>query len=103
MEEILNAILSAISSFPQIRINSVNAGLLKTSASTGIPGYLYYYLFAEQLTLRKRAPATKEVANTVAFLLSERSSGINAQGIIVDAGMSINYFDKDIIKKAIRF
>jgi len=42
------------------------------------------------------------VANAVAFLLSERSSGINAQGIIVDCGMSTNYFDKDIIDKAIR-
>jgi len=32
--------------------------------------------------------------------LSDRSSGINAQGIIVDCGMSVNYFDKDIIDKA---
>ena len=93
----------SFSSFSQIRFNSVNAGLLKTSASAGIPGYLDYYLFAEQLTLRKKALTTKEVANTVAFLLSERSNGINAQGIVVDAGMSINYFDKDIIKKATRF
>ena len=92
----------SFSSFSQIRFNSVNAGLLKTSASAGIPGYLDYYLFAEELTLRKKALTTKEVANTVAFLLSERSSGINAQGIIVDAGMSVNYFDKDIIKKALR-
>ncbi len=60
-------------------------------------------MFAEQLTLRRRALTTKEVANTAAFLLSERSSGINAQGIIVDCGMSVNYFDKDIIKKATRF
>jgi enoyl-[acyl-carrier protein] reductase I len=93
----------SFSSFSQIRFNSVNAGLLKTSASAGIPGYLDYYLFAEQLTLRKKALITKEVANTVAFLLSNRSSGINAQGIIVDAGMSINYFDKDVIKRATRF
>ena len=93
----------SFSSFSQIRFNSVNAGLLKTSASAGIPGYLDYYLFAEQLTLRKKALTTKEVANTVAFLLSERSSGINAQGIVIDCGMSVNYFDKDIIKKATRF
>ncbi len=92
----------SFSSFSQIRFNSVNAGLLKTSASAGIPGYLDYYLFAEQLTLRKKALKTKEVANTVAFLLSPRSSGVNAQGVVVDAGMSVNYFDKDIIKKAMR-
>jgi enoyl-[acyl-carrier protein] reductase I len=92
----------SFSSFSQVRFNSVNAGLLKTSASAGIPGYLDYYLFAEQVTLRKKALTIQEVANAVAFLLSERSSGINAQGIIVDAGMSINYFDKDIIRKATR-
>jgi enoyl-[acyl-carrier protein] reductase I len=92
----------SFSAFSEVRFNSVNAGLLKTSASAGIPGYLDYYLYAEQLTLRKRAIETREVANAVAFLLSERSSGINSQGIIVDCGMSVNYFDKDIINKAMR-
>lgn len=90
------------SAFSEIRFNSVNPGLLKTSASAGIPGYLDYYLFAEQLTLRRRAIETREVANAVAFLLSERSSGINAQGIIIDCGMSTNYFDKSMIDKAMR-
>jgi enoyl-[acyl-carrier protein] reductase I len=102
LDSTLCFLAKSFSSFSQIRFNSVNAGLLKTSASAGIPGYLDYYLFAEQLTLRKRALTTKEVANTVAFLLSERSNGINAQGNAVDAGMSVNYFDKDIIKEATR-
>jgi enoyl-[acyl-carrier protein] reductase I len=92
----------SFSSFSQIRFNSVNAGLLKTSASAGIPGYVDYYLFAEQMVLRKKPLATKEVANTVAFLLSERSSGINAQGIIVDCGMATNCFDRGIINRAMR-
>jgi len=92
----------SFSQFSQVRFNSVNAGLLKTSASAGIPGYLDYYLYAEQLTLRKKALDTREVANAVAFLLSERSSGINAQGIIVDCGMSVNYFDKAIVDKVTR-
>ena len=102
LDSTLCFLAKSFSSFSQIRFNSVNAGLLKTSASAGIPGYLDYYLFVEQLTLRKKALTTKEVANTAAFLLSERSSGINAQGIIVDGGMSINYFDKGIIKKALK-
>ena len=91
----------SFSRFSQIRFNAVRAGLLKTSASAGIPGYVDNYLFAEQATLRKRALTTEEVANTVAFLLSERSSGINAQGIVVDCGMGTNYFDADIVKHAI--
>ncbi|MBE7492091.1 MAG: SDR family oxidoreductase [Planctomycetes bacterium] len=84
----------------RVRFNAVCPGLLKTSASAGIPGYLDSYLFAEQATLRKQAVATQEVANAVAFLLSPRSSGINAQEIVVDAGMGVNYFDKAIVSKA---
>ena len=91
----------SFSSFSQVRFNSVNAGPLKTSASAGIPGSVNYYLYTEKLTLRKRLLTAQEVANAAVFLLSDRSSGINAQGIIVDAGMAINYFDKDIVKKAI--
>ncbi|MEK7482855.1 MAG: SDR family oxidoreductase [Planctomycetota bacterium] len=88
----------SFSLFSQIRFNSVNPGLLKTSASAGIPGYLDHYLFAEKATLRKKAVQTEEVANTIAFLLSPRSSGINAQGIVLDAGMGVNYFDTEIVK-----
>jgi len=90
----------SFSSFSQVRFNSVNAGPLKTSASAGIPGSVNYYLYTEKLTLRKKILTAQEVANTAVFLLSDRSNGINAQGIIVDCGMSVNYFDKDIIDKA---
>lgn len=84
--------------FSSIRFNAVCPGLLKTSASAGIPGYIDSYLHAEKATLRKRAVQTDEVANTVAFLLSPRSSGINAQGLVIDAGMSINYFDDSLVR-----
>jgi enoyl-[acyl-carrier protein] reductase I len=102
LDSTLCFLAKSFSSFSQVRFNSVKAGLLKTSSSAGIPGYLDYYLYAEQLSLRKKSIETKEVANAVAFLLSERSSGINAQGIVVDCGMSTNYFDKGLIDKAIR-
>ena len=92
----------SFSAFSRVRFNSVNAGLLKTSASAGIPGYVDSYLHAEQATLRKKALTTEEVANAAVFLLSERSSGISAQGIVLDAGMSTNYFDKDIVRKSTR-
>lgn len=83
----------------RIRVNAVGAGPLKTSASAGIPNYIDNYLYAEALTLRKKALETQEVANTVAFLLSERSSGINATTVLVDAGMSCNYFDQEVVAK----
>ncbi|MEM7672544.1 MAG: SDR family oxidoreductase [Verrucomicrobiota bacterium] len=85
-----------------VRFNTVNSGPLKTSASAGIPGYLESYLFAEKMTMRKRALTTQEVADTAVFLLSERSSGINAQSVTVNAGMDINYFDKELIQLAMR-
>src|SRR5690606_22159056 len=81
----------------KVRLNAVCPGLLKTSASAGIPGYLDSYLYAEKATLRKQGLETQEVANAVAFMLSPRSSGINAQEIVLDAGMGVNYFDKEIV------
>ena len=89
----------SFSRFSRVRFNAVAPGLLKTSASAGIPGYVDAYLYAEQATLRKSAVQTEEVANVAAFLLSPRSSGINAQRIVVDAGMEVNYFDHDLIAR----
>ena len=86
----------------KVRFNSVNAGPLKTSASAGIPGYLVNYLYAEKLTFRKEALSTKEVSNLATFLLSPCSSGINGQGIVIDAGMGFNYFDQDVVESAMK-
>jgi enoyl-[acyl-carrier protein] reductase I len=86
----------------EVRFNVVGSGPLKTSASAGIPGYLESYLFAEKLTFRKRNLETQEVANVAVFLLSERSSGLNGTTLVVDAGLGSNYFDKEIIRLAMR-
>lgn len=91
----------SFSEFSKVRFNAVGPGLLKTSASAGIPGYVDSYLFAEQATLRKEAVQTPEVANAIAFLLSPRSSGINCQNLLIDAGMETNYFDKRLVTNAI--
>lgn len=85
-----------------VRFNAVRAGLLKTSASAGIPGYLESYLFAEGATFRGSGLTTGEVADTALFLLSPRSSGINGQGIVVDAGMGSGYFDRALVERATR-
>ena len=98
LDSALCFLAKSFSTFSRVRFNSINPGLLKTSASAGIPGYIDSYLYAEKATLRKKALTTQEVANAALFLLSERSSGINAQGLVLDAGMSINYFDQNLIK-----
>lgn len=90
----------SFSTFSEVRFNALCAGPLKTSASAGIPGYVKNYLFAEKLTLRKRALTTEEVANAAVFLLSERSSGITASSMMIDAGMSANYFDEAVVEKS---
>ena len=101
LDSSLAFLAKSFSRFSQVRFNAVAPGLLKTSASAGIPGYVDSYLYAEQVTLRKQAVSTEEAANVAAFLLSPRSGGINAQRIVVDAGMSTNYFDAALIKAAL--
>ena len=102
LESAARFLAKSFSADSEVRFNVVGAGPLKTSASAGIPGYVESYLYAEKLTFRKRNLAASEVADTALFLLSERSSGINGTTIVVDAGLGSNFFDKDIIRLAMR-
>lgn len=101
LDSSLAFLAKSFSQFSEVRFNAVAPGLLKTSASAGIPGYVDSYLFAQAATLRGRAVATDEAASAAVFLLSPRSSGINAQRIVVDAGMEVNYFDHRLVKAAV--
>jgi len=100
LDSSLAFLAKSFSRFSRVRFNAVAPSLLKTSASAGIPGYVDAYLYAEQVIPRREAVKTEEAAAVAAFLLSPRSSGINAQRIVVDAGMSINYFDRELIERA---
>jgi len=102
LDSSLAFLTKSFSRHSEVRFNAVAPSLLKTSASAGIPGYADSYLFAEKIIPRGRAIQTEEAAATAVFLLSPRSSGIVAQKIIVDAGMEINYFDKDIVQRVVR-
>ena len=102
LDSSLAFLAKSFSRFSRVRFNAVAPSLLKTSASAGIPGYVDAYLYAEEVIPRKQAVRTEEAANAAVFLLSPRSSGINAQSIVVDAGMSVNYFDRDVVRRVIR-
>ncbi len=102
LESCSRFLAKSFSADSEVRFNVIGAGPLKTSASAGIPGYLESYLYAEKLTFRKRNLATQEVANAALFLLSERSSGLNGTTLVIDAGLGSNFFDKDIIRLAMR-
>ena len=101
LDSSLAFLAKSFSKFSKVRFNAVGPGLLKTSASAGIPGYVDSYLYAERVIPRGKAVQTGEAANVAAFLLSPRSAGINAQTIVVDAGMSINYFDADVVRNVV--
>ena len=101
LESTVRFLAKSFSIDSEVRFNCVGSGPLKTSASAGIPGFLKNYLFAEKLTLRKRAVATQEVANATVFLLSPASSGINGQTLTVNAGMDFNYFDEKVVEQAV--
>lgn len=102
LESSARFLAKSFSADSSVRFNVVGSGPLKTSASAGIPGYLESYLYAEKLTFRKRNLETQEVANSAVFLLSPRSSGVNGTTLVVDAGLGANYFDKEIIRLAMR-
>ena len=98
LDSSLAFLAKSFSKFSNVRFNAVAPGLLKTSASAGIPGYVDAYLYAEKIIPRGQAISTQEVANAACFLLSPRSSGMNSQLVVIDAGMAINYFDNQIVK-----
>jgi enoyl-[acyl-carrier protein] reductase I len=102
LESATRFLAKSFSADTEVRFNVIGSGPLKTSASAGIPGYLESYLYAEKLTFRKRNLSTQEVADVALFLLSERSRGINGTALVVDAGLGANYFDKEIIRLAMR-
>jgi len=102
LESCSRFLAKSFSADSEVRFNVIGSGPLKTSASAGIPGYIESYLYAEKLTFRKRNLETQEVANATLFLLSERSSGINGTTLVVDAGLGSNFFDKDIVRLAMR-
>lgn len=101
LDSTLAFLAKSFSEFSEVRFNAVAPSLLKTSASAGIPGYVDSYLYAEQVIPRRRAVQTQEATDAAVFLLSPRSSGIQAQAIVVDAGMSINYFDRRIVQRVV--
>ena len=102
LESCSRFLAKSFSTDTEVRFNVIGSGPLKTSASAGIPGYLESYLYSEKLTFRKRNLETQEVANATVFLLSDRSSGLNGTTLVIDAGLGSNFFDKEIIRLAMR-
>src|SRR5207247_6197378 len=62
LDSSLAFLAKSFSQFSRVRFNAVAPGLLKTSASAGIPGYIDAYLYAEAVIPRKQPVQTEEAA-----------------------------------------
>jgi meromycolic acid enoyl-[acyl-carrier protein] reductase len=71
----------------RIRVNSVSAGPLRTTAAKGIPGFkVLADAWAERAPLGWDTSDPEPVARTVGFLLSDWSAGITGEIVHVDGG-----------------
>lgn len=71
---------------PQLRVNAISAGPIRTLAASGVPGFKQRLAeHAERAFIRRNVTA-EEVAQTALFLLSSASSGISGETIFVDGG-----------------
>ena len=82
-----------------IRANVVAPGATKTSRATGLLGERMEARYSEWNPLG-RTTAPQEVADSIAFLLSDRASGITGAMLTVDSGMTsrcalggVDYFE----------
>jgi len=72
-----------------IRANVVSGGLLKTTDASAVTTDEVFDLIAQSTPLRK-VTTPEDVANTVAFLASEKGDSITGQNITVDGGLTMN-------------
>jgi len=72
-----------------IRVNSVSPGLVDRDEGPKISDNLTFSGLANELVPLRRPAKTKEIAQAVAFLCSQKSSYITGQILVVDGGLSL--------------
>jgi NAD(P)-dependent dehydrogenase (short-subunit alcohol dehydrogenase family) len=72
-----------------INVNAVAPGMLKTNFYAALPGQVINHIFSEvaSMTPLKRDQSVEDIANAVAFLVSDVSKNITGQCIQVDSGL----------------
>jgi len=71
-----------------IRVNAISAGPIKTLAAAGISGFGKILKFVEENAPLRRNVTIDQVGDAAAFLLSDLSSGITGEVLMVDSGFS---------------
>ncbi len=72
-----------------IRVNAVSPGPINTRAATVLPGFANLLMQARQKSPQKRIVTINDVANLVAFLVSDKSNSITGDIHYVDGGYHI--------------
>ena len=80
--ETLTKNLSIFFSKKKIRVNAISPGLIRTRLAKNFKKHPYF-----NRILLNRIGETKEIADVVDFLLSDKSSYVNGQVLNVDGGM----------------
>jgi len=72
-----------------INVNAIAPGMVKTNFYSSLPGEVTTQIFSEvaALTPLKRDQTTEDIANAVAFLVSDVSKNITGQCLQVDSGL----------------
>ena len=71
-----------------IRVNSISAGPVKTLASSAIGEFKKVLTFGEQVSPMKKNISQQDVGKTALYLISDLSSGVTAENIHCDCGLS---------------
>ena len=72
-----------------IRVNAVSPGLVDRDEGPKLSDNLEHKALVEEVVPLGRPAKTKEIAQAVAFLCSEKSSYITGQVLVVDGGLSV--------------
>jgi enoyl-[acyl-carrier protein] reductase I len=71
-----------------IRVNSVSAAPIRTTAAMGVSAFEEMLAHQERVAPLAREVTVQDVGNTAAFLLSDLAASITGQNIFVDGGFS---------------
>ena len=75
--------------FPDIRVNALSAGPIKTLAASGIGDFRYIMKWNELNSPLRRNVTQTEVGKSAMYLLSDLSSGVTGENHHVDAGYNV--------------